>query len=356
MSVANKSTHESGVVDPVAAARFPLMVSLYIPTFLVSEVGNGFVIYSLAYLKRRRRTTIDSYILNLAIADILVTTLSLFNSVEYIKNEWQLGEGMCKIHGQMLEVCYTASVLTLLAISYNRTKIVKDHFTVLNERKHLKRYMALIWLAAFVLTSPLSYAYTVAKRNSRFHCSNTKFDKMSRSIYYLLQAVGLFFIPVVVMIVSQRKITKGLRQHSQVYTANMDGKSDNWKRAMTQEKRIGKFLTWIWVIFVCCFTPMIVLRTINHFMSARINEIWNQIWHSSQLLVILNSAINPFLYYRSTNRDGANASGIAKILCCIRQKDKRIFDCKRQSHKTSQSSHVMNTLTSKNDRTCFVAS
>ena len=340
------STQDDSVVDPAATARFPVMISIYIPAFLVSEIGNGFVIYSLAYLKRRRRTAIDNYILNLAIADILITTLSLFNGVEYIKNEWQLGEGMCKTHGQMMEVCYTVSTFTLLTISYNRRKVASDPFKVLNARPRLKRNIVLIWLVAFIFTSPLLYAYTVAKRNGKLHCSNTKLDKTPRSIYYLLQAVVLFFIPVVVMIVSQKKVTTGLRQHSQVYRATMDCKNDHWRKVMTQEKKIGKFLTWIWVIFVCCFTPHITLRTIDHFTSIRTNEIWNQIWHLSQFLALLNSAINPFLYYRTTNRDSANASGIVKIFCCIRQNNRRVIGYKQQSYKSSQGSHVMNTIDS----------
>ena len=135
-------------VDRAAHARFPVIVSAYIPAFLISEVGNAFVIFSLAYRKRLKRTAIDSYILNLAIADFLITTLSLFNAIEYKKNEWDLGEAMCKIHGQTLEVCYTVSTLTLLAISYNRRKAVNNRLKIANSKKNLKRNIVLIWLAA----------------------------------------------------------------------------------------------------------------------------------------------------------------------------------------------------------------
>ena len=319
MAAVNISKHEYPVVDPASNARFPVVVSVYIPVFLLSEIGNAFVIHSLAYLKRRQRTAIDSYILNLAIADFLTTTMSLLNAIEYINNEWKLGEEMCKVHGQMLEACYTVSTLTLLAVSYNRRKAVNDRFKILNAKKSLKRNIVFSWLAGFVLTSPLAYAYTVAKRNGKFHCSNTNFDQMSRSIYYILQAVILFLIPVTIMIVSQLKITRGLRQHSQIYRASMSFKNDHWKRVMTHERRVSRVLTWICVVFVCCFTPNIVLRTIDHFILIRGNEIWNQIWHVSQLLALLNSAINPFLYYRTTNRDGANSSRIVNWFCCIRE-------------------------------------
>ena len=336
MPEANNSTHEDGTIDPAAQARFPLMASVYIPAFLISEIGNGFVIYSLAYCKRLRRTAIDNFILNLAIADFIITTLSLFNATEYMKNEWKLGEAMCKIHGQAMEACYTVSTRTLLAISYNRRKVANSRFKILNARKNLKRNIALIWFTAFVLTSPLAYAYTVARRNGRFHCSNTNFSKTPRSVYYLLQAVILFFIPVMIMIVSQRTITKGLRNHSEMYKSTIECKNAHLEKVMSHERRVSKFLTWIWIVFVCCFTPNITLRTIDHFTCIRVNEIWNQIWHVSQLLALLNSAINPFLYYRSTNRDGARVSCVVRLFCCIKQTAARDVSYEIQTHTSSQ--------------------
>ena len=314
-------TDEVCLVDPAAHARFPVMICVYIPAFLISEIGNGYVIYSLAYLKRLQRTVIDSYILNLAIADFIITTISFFNAIEYVNNEWKLGEAMCKIHGQTMEACYTVSTFTLLAISYNRKKVVNARFKKLEGRKSVKRNIVFVWVAAFVLTSPLAYAYTVAKRNGQFHCSNTNFSKTFRSVYYLLQAVILFFVPVTIMIISQRTISRGLRHHSQIYRSSMDPdcKNSHFKRVMTHEGKVTKLLTLIWVVFICCFTPHITLRTIDHFTSIRINEIWNQIWHVSQLLALLNSAINPFFYYRTTKRKGENVNGIIKLLCCIPQ-------------------------------------
>jgi hypothetical protein len=322
MPTESNVTDEVCFIDPAAHARFPVMICVYLPAFFISEIGNGFVIYSLAYLKRLKRTVIDNYILNLAVADFIITTISLFNAFEYVKNQWMLGEVMCKIHGQAMETCYTASTFTLLVISYNRRNVVNDRFKKLDEKKNIRRDIILIWLAAIVLTSPLAYAYTVAKRNGRFHCSNTNFSKTFRSGYYLFQAVILFFVPVTIMIVTQRTISKGLRRHSQIYRSRVDCKNDHFKRVITRESKVTKLLTWIWVVFVCCFTPHITLRTIDHFISIRVNELLNQVWHVSQLLALLNSAINPFLYYRATKRDGDNVSNIVKLLCCIPQFEK----------------------------------
>ena len=192
-----------------------------------------------------------------------------------MKNEWKSGEAMCKIHGQVMERCYTIATPTLLAISYNRRKVANYCCRILNARENIKRNIALIWLAAFVQTSPLACVYTVAKRNGRLHCSNTKLNKTPRSVYYLLHDVFAFLMPVVIMIVSQRMITKGLKNHFQTCKSIILAKNAHFQR-MSHENKVSKFLAWIGIVFVCCFTPHIIPRTIDHFTSIGINEIWNQ--------------------------------------------------------------------------------
>ena len=298
---------------------FAVMFVAYVPMFLMSELGNGFVIYSLIYLKRHRHTAIDSYALSLAIADFQLTTLTVFNGLEYLHNEWLLGEIFCKIHGTMIELSYTVSAVTIATISYCRSKAVNDPFRILHGKKQVKKIIIFIWIGTLILACPLMYAYTVSPRNGRRHCSNTNFGEKVRQIYYLLQAIILFFAPVSIMILSQRKITRDLRRHSRTTQAVLNGNGRNFARMMSHERQIRKFLTCLWVIFVCCFTPNIVMRTINHFTFIRkTSKIYNQIWYLTQLLIVLNSSVNPYVYYQMTNRNRTFTQHIFQLCCCFR--------------------------------------
>ena len=311
------STGDNPLINPESTSMLPVMIAAYFPMFLMSELGNGFVIYSLVYLKRHHHTALDSYALSLAIADFLLTTLTLFNGIEYLLNEWLLGAIFCKIHGTLLELSQTVSAVTIATISYCRSKAINDPFKILHGRKQVKRIIIFLWLGAMTLASPLIYSYTVAVRNGRFHCSNTNFGVRARQIYYLLQTIILFVVPVSVMIVSQRKITRDLRRHSRTTQAVMNGNARNVSRMMSHERRIRKLLTCLWVIFVCCFTPNIVMRTIDYFTLIRkTSKIFNQIWHVTQLLIVLNSSVNPYLYYQMTNKNGTFTQHILKLCCC----------------------------------------
>ena len=310
-------TSDKPLINPESTSMLAVMTAVYIPMFIMSEIGNGFVIYSLVYLKRGYHTAIDSYTLSLATADFLLTTLTVFNGLEYLHNEWIFGEAFCKVHGTFVELSYFVSTLTIATISYTRSKAVNNPFKMLHGRKKAKRTITYIWLTGLTLSSPLAYAYTVAGRNGNLHCSNTNFGVRARQIYYLFQASVLFFAPVSVMIVSQRNTVKGLSQHSRNNQAVMASNESNLSRMISNEMRIRKLLTCLWVMFVCCFTPHIVMRTINHFTSMRkTSKIWNQIWYITQLLVVLNSSVNPYLYYRITNRKGTFTQHVLKLFCC----------------------------------------
>lgn len=316
-------------VNPESISMLPVMIAAYVPMFLISELGNGFVIYSLVYLKRSHLTVTDCYALSLSIADFLLTTLTLFNGLEYLHNEWILGKLFCKIQGTSLELSNIVSTLTVAAISYSRREAINDPFKMLQGRKKIKRIIIFIWLGAMTLSSPLIYAYTVVERNGRLHCSNRNFGARARQIYYLLHACVFFFVPVAIMIVSQRKITDDLRTRtfSAVVGSQADNSSNarNFSRMISQERHIRKFLTFLWVIFVCCFTPHIVMRTINHFTLMREkSKLANQIWHISQLLIVLNSSINPYLYYKITNRKGTFTQHILKFCCCLELCNRRV--------------------------------
>ena len=322
----NETRNESGsTLAPTKA----IVALVYIAIFLLSELGNGFVIFSLLVKKKRRhshRTAMEDFVLSLATTDFLFTTLSLFNGLEYILDEWKLGMVPCKIHAELLEVTYTVSTLTLATISYSRCKAANadNPFKLLHDRPKVKRNIALIWFCSFVFSLPLLYGYTVVTRDGSLHCTNVNFNEVTRQTYYLVQAVLLFVLPITVMIVSQCLITRSLRSHTRKQTSELQRITPSAIeiRAALSERRITKLLTWVWIICACCWTPFIAYRTVDYFTYIRRRgQVWNQLWHMCQVLVLLNSTINPFLYHRMTKKGpGVSTQARSAGLCryCLR--------------------------------------
>lgn len=342
--------------DPASPMTKAIMASVYFIVFLISELGNGYVILSILWLKnRKRRKAMDFFVLNLATTDFLFTTLSLFNCVEYLQDEWKFGKFACKLQGQFMEITYTVSTLTLATISFTRHRAANavNPFRLLHDKPKVKWNIALVWLVSFVCSIPLMYAYTIVYNEfNHRQCTNTNFGETTRQMYYLFQTIVLFFIPLTIMLVSQHKITRSLRWQRELAdsvtvegsgtahdrdmrssstttpttvhdlqdpTSKRHRRTNFSTRAALTERLITKLLTWVWVAFTLCWAPFITYRTLDYFTHIRKKgSIWNQLWYLCQLLILLNAAINPFLYYRITNRKMAVLTkGKFRKWCCV---------------------------------------
>ncbi|XP_076358990.1 neuropeptide SIFamide receptor-like [Tachypleus tridentatus] len=92
----------------------------YTIVFLIGIFGNSFVIAVVARSPRMRTTT-NFFIVNLAVADILVVIFCLpATLVSNVFLPWILGWFMCKAVSYLQGVSVSASINTLVAISFER--------------------------------------------------------------------------------------------------------------------------------------------------------------------------------------------------------------------------------------------
>ncbi|CAH3161879.1 unnamed protein product [Porites lobata] len=147
------------------------ILCFYIIVYSTSTVGNFVVLYIChrsgrsAAFKPTRTGFFNRYIANLAIADLLFTQLTVFDAVYAILADWVFGAAMCKLQGFLVELCYSAAILTLIAISRERRKSISDleMKSRIQRVKERKIFSIIVWIVAFVLCSPLLYAYNVVK-------------------------------------------------------------------------------------------------------------------------------------------------------------------------------------------------
>lgn len=87
---------------------------------IVAAGGNLIVIWIVVAHKRMRSVT-NYFIVNLSIADTMVSTLNvIFNFVYLLHGDWPFGEVYCKFSNFIAIVSVSASVLTLMAIAIDR--------------------------------------------------------------------------------------------------------------------------------------------------------------------------------------------------------------------------------------------
>lgn len=93
---------------------------LFTGMIIVATGGNLIVIW-IVLAHRRMRTVTNYFLVNLSIADAMVSTLNVtFNYIYMLNSHWPFGTLYCKICQFIAVLTICASVFTLMAISIDR--------------------------------------------------------------------------------------------------------------------------------------------------------------------------------------------------------------------------------------------
>lgn len=99
---------------------------LLIWTFLFSGMvvvatGGNLIVIWIVLAHKRMRTVTNYFLVNLSIADAMVSTLNVtFNYTYMVNSNWPFGRTYCKISQFVAILSICASVFTLMAISVDR--------------------------------------------------------------------------------------------------------------------------------------------------------------------------------------------------------------------------------------------
>jgi hypothetical protein len=95
-------------------------IILYV-IIIVLAVGGNLLVFLVIAVNRKLRTVTNTFILSLAVSDILIAALNMpLQLLYYIKNEWTLGWVMCKLSRYLQGVVIVSSILTLTGIAVDR--------------------------------------------------------------------------------------------------------------------------------------------------------------------------------------------------------------------------------------------
>uniref|UniRef100_A0A673CRY3 Histamine H3 receptor-like n=1 Tax=Sphaeramia orbicularis TaxID=375764 RepID=A0A673CRY3_9TELE len=327
-------------------------------TRVQSILGNALVILAFKVDKSLRRQC-NYYFLNLAISDFLVGAFCIPVYIPYIlTGRWTLGRGLCKLWLVMDYLLCSASVFSIVLISYDRFLSVTRAVSWNTCTHEAIIKMIAVWVLAFVLYGPAIIFWELVVGRSRVP-KDECFAEFYYSWYFLLSASMLeFFSPFISVAFFNLSIYLNIRRrrlhsrdaqlhlqlnepasaqgegiplphnsgsgmklavrgsiHSQTSSPSLGKLDPSTSRVaqpsrLSRDKKIAKSLAIIVCVFAICWAPYTLLMIIRAACRGRcIQHHWYEVtfW-----LLWLNSAINPFLYplCHSTFR-----RAFSKILC-----------------------------------------
>ncbi|XP_068746357.1 galanin receptor 2b-like [Montipora capricornis] len=277
----------------------------YFIVYVLSIAGNCFVL-SLCY--RRRASSLKLFIANLAMADLVFALLSILDAISFYSS-WVGGEVSCKLQSYLIEACYTTTIMILVVISHERIKAVRDPF---NARfialSCASKKVVILWVISLVVNAPALYAYGIVtdKIRDKTVCNSKPFGELARQIYYGIHSICFFIIPVIYMLYAQSSIFRVLRSN----VRELLSQNSFTTSSTCRHRKVAKTLTVITLVFVICWSPFVIFRTLWYF---HVSREWH-IRRSSQLLILLNTALDPILY----GMYGENFSLKQSITRCVK--------------------------------------
>lgn len=168
----------------------------------ITILGNLLVLISFR-LNRQLRTISNYYLLSLAVADLILGTVSMnLYTANIIMGRWMLGHLACDLWLALDYVASNASVMNLLVISFDRYFSVTRPLTYRTKRTPRKAaaLITLAWVVSFVLWAPAILFWPHSKESLK--------DKVNCSIPFLTvpsltfgTAIAAFYLPVSIMII-----------------------------------------------------------------------------------------------------------------------------------------------------------
>ncbi|CAH0564396.1 unnamed protein product [Brassicogethes aeneus] len=338
----------STIIDYIPYEKRPetyIVPVVFFIIFVVGVIGNGTLV--VIFLRHRTmRNVPNTYILSLALADLLVIITSVpFTSTIYTVDSWPWGLTICKISETAKDISIGVSVFTLTALSADRFFAIVDPLKKFHTSSGGKKATRItlcvaisIWILSIICAIPAaigSHLKTFDEGDISFVVCypypswlNNKYPQVmvlaKFCILYLvpLAIIAIFYICMAVYLI--------------ISTRNVPGEIQGMQRQIRARKKVAITVLVFVLMFAVCFLPSNMFMMFFYF-HPNASEIYNDFWHFLRIigfcLSYLNSCANPVaLYFVS----GAFRKHFNRYLLCIKPKRSRCNTCQGQ-HTTQMS-------------------
>lgn len=294
-------------IPPKPTWEVALKITFYIIAIVVGIVGNIIVIL-IILINRRLRSVTNILIFNLAISDLMVAFFCMWVHLgNQLTPMWPFGAFMCKFVTFVQVFSVTLSVLTLTSISFERFMAIV--FPVKGKLSLRGIYLLIIlsWLLSLGIASPQLFIRELVvmqfrnrddivcqERWTKYYTDTCGTVEPGRRIYYTVEAVVMYIVPAIVMVIAYTIIVGKLyckRIHPSFSTA-LAANQDKTRR------KVLRMLMAVVAVFIICWTPQqaFLLWDAYRSQSKAIPGYIYPLKYTALFLAYFNSAMNPVIY------------------------------------------------------------
>ncbi|CAJ0915969.1 unnamed protein product [Ranitomeya imitator] len=284
-----------------------LSVGIVLAVFILfAIVGNIMVILSVA-CNRQLQTVTNYFIINLAIADLLLSTTVLpFSATLEVLGFWVFGRIFCDIWAAVDVLCCTASIMSLCIISIDRYVGVKyslKYPTIMTEKKAVV-ILIILWVSSMVISIGPLLGWKEPPPEDDSQCTITE-----EPGYALFSSLCSFYLPLLVILVMYfkvyivaRRTTKSLEagvkrernksmevvlrihcRSSVMGESHSRSKGHTFRSSLSvrlikfsREKKAAKTLAIVVGVFILCWLPFFIVLPLGNMNAAKYRDILDE--------------------------------------------------------------------------------
>ena len=217
----NNSSTQPGydVINSDAMNLVSVLIVLYILVALLAISSNIIILFSVIF-RYVSRNTVNIFLCSLAASDLTMVLLSMLDFASFVIGSWVFGEGVCKFQSYMLEISFTASTLTLVAVSVERYLLICRPYTKRRSTRSIYKILIGIWVLAAIICSPLLHGYAVTSEtdkktgNVEKICHNYNWGKKGEFGFYVAYSIITYLCPLVVMSFAHWRISVSVKENN----------------------------------------------------------------------------------------------------------------------------------------------
>ncbi|KAM3864772.1 neuropeptide Y receptor type 2 [Diretmus argenteus] len=271
-----------------------VLIFAYSTIILFGVIGNSLVIYVVHKFKNLRTVT-NFFIVNLAVADLLVNTLCLpFTLIYTLNGEWKFGQVLCFMLPCAQGMAVHVSTITLNIIALDRHRSIVYHLETKMSRDMCTVVIAITWAVSALLASPLAIfreyeTVDLSPEESIQVCMEEwPGSSMNGTIYSISMLLVLYGLPLAINSFAYIRIWSKLKSHM-----SPRGRNDRHRH----KRKTTKMLVTVVVVFAVSWLPFHAFQLAIDIDSSVLEmKDFKLLFTVFHIVAMCSTFVNPILY------------------------------------------------------------
>ena len=211
-------TVDSSTREPVELIT-AVIAGVCLSFIICMTIGGNVLVLLAVFVNSHLRSTTNYFIVNLAIADLLLgTTVLPFSATLEIIKYWAFGQIFCDVWAAVDVLCCTASIMSLCVISIDRYIGVTrplQHSTIMTEKRALY-IIILVWILSMAISVAPLFGWKEPPPEDPSICEVTQ-----QVGYVLFSVSGSFYIPLAIILVVYFRVYREAMNQSRFLTTGI---------------------------------------------------------------------------------------------------------------------------------------